>query len=72
MAGHCASKTRVNALISRPSTTYLLREPKKDVDVRHKAGNDKWEVLHKNICATKRAFALQRSLFDQLADPVHH
>ena len=26
MAGHSASKTRVNALMSRPSTSYLLPE----------------------------------------------
>ena len=34
MAGHSASKTRVNALMSRPSTSCLLQQNKKDVDAR--------------------------------------
>src|SRR5690348_11367686 len=39
MAGHSPSKTGVNALMSRPSTSYLLK-CSKDVDARHKAGHD--------------------------------
>jgi hypothetical protein len=38
MAGHSPSKTGVNALMSRPSTTFLPK--KQDVDARHKAGHD--------------------------------
>jgi hypothetical protein len=35
MAGHSASKTRVNALVSRPSTSFLPpRARKQDVDAR--------------------------------------
>src|SRR6185312_10035089 len=39
MAGHSPSKTGVNALMSRLSTSYLLK-CSKDVDARHKAGHD--------------------------------
>jgi hypothetical protein len=36
MAGHSLSKTGVNALLSRPSTSFYFY----DVDARHKAGHD--------------------------------
>jgi hypothetical protein len=39
MAGHSPSKTGVNALMSRPSTSWLGRA-KKDVDARDKRGHD--------------------------------
>src|SRR5262245_2297089 len=39
MAGHSALKTRVNALMSRPSTSLMLHE-KQDVDARDKRGHD--------------------------------
>jgi predicted small integral membrane protein len=42
MAGHSPSKTGVNALLSRPSTSCFTR--RKDVDARHKAGHDGGEV----------------------------
>jgi hypothetical protein len=38
---HSASKTRVNALVSRASTScFLARAAKKDVDGRDKPGHD--------------------------------
>jgi hypothetical protein len=40
MAGHSPSKTGVNALMPRPSTTYFFKVGKKVVDARHKAGHD--------------------------------
>jgi hypothetical protein len=43
MAGHSPSKTGVNALLSRPSTPYLL--VRKDVDARDKRGHDGGEAL---------------------------
>src|SRR5262249_21743872 len=39
--GIARRKTRVNALLSRPSTSYLSQ--KQDVDARHKAGHDDGE-----------------------------
>jgi len=39
MAGHSASKTRVNALLSRPVTSSFGQE-KQDVDARDKRGHD--------------------------------
>jgi DNA-binding MarR family transcriptional regulator/GNAT superfamily N-acetyltransferase len=39
MAGHSPSKTGVNALLSRPSTS-LIRFKFQDVDARHRAGHD--------------------------------
>jgi hypothetical protein len=44
MAGHSASKTRVNALMSRPSTS-LNKPTKQDVDARDKRGHDEGDVL---------------------------
>src|SRR5215470_811035 len=59
MAGHSASKTRVNALVSRPSTSCLLNEKQKDVDARHKAGHDEPNNVRiaKEICAGRLARA---------------
>src|SRR6185295_11646834 len=48
MAGHSASKMRVDALMSRPSTS-CLRKDKKDVDARHKAGHDVERVSFRNL-----------------------
>jgi hypothetical protein len=42
MAGHSASKTRVNALMF-PAIHVLAQ--KKDVDARHKAGHDEGESV---------------------------
>jgi len=39
MAGHSPSKTGVNALLSRPSTSFKMKRDA-GVDVRHEAGHD--------------------------------
>jgi hypothetical protein len=44
MAGHSPSKTGVNALLSRPFTSFRCK--KEDVDARHKAEHDgKFELV---------------------------
>jgi hypothetical protein len=44
MAGHSASKTRENALMSWPSTSWMLHRFQ-DADARDKRGHDESEVL---------------------------
>jgi hypothetical protein len=47
MAGHSALKTRVNALMSRPSTSLILHGLQ-DVDARDKRGHDGGEAVQTN------------------------
>src|SRR5262249_3384601 len=49
MAGHSPSKTGVNALVSRPSTSFFLLGQKQGVDARDKRGHDERESGRENI-----------------------
>src|SRR5215510_6715080 len=57
MAGHSALKTRVNALMSRPSTSFTSHG-KQDADARDRRGHDEPKVLSSNRSALSSGLCL--------------
>src|SRR5207249_1094117 len=67
MAGHSASKTRVNALSSRPSTSLILFG-EKGVDARDKRGHDTPTSSHPALPSPRARHGRRVRRHDGLAD----